>query len=224
MPQRRQNSRVRACTWLIFGTETLPSRISISVTGMRRSPSSIARPSPTGPPPTTSTGTSTSRSRLPSAMFRTTLLRDFLLPALSRARQPGASAARTHVVPVGLQTGRRPIGSDDDDLVAAVALGLVERGVGALQRFLEAALVGQDLGKADRGGEAQLALRRRDAQAGNGEAQPLGDRLGLGQRRHRQHGGELLAAQTAEQIFQPQRLQRRARGGGDGLVADVMAV
>src|ERR1700722_12178279 len=51
MPQRRQNSMVRALTALIFGTLIVPSRFSISTQSTPRSPSSQASARPTGPAP-----------------------------------------------------------------------------------------------------------------------------------------------------------------------------
>src|SRR5437763_15558979 len=56
MPHRRQNSMVRIFTSFIFGVTIVPSPCSRSVQAMPRQPSSPARASPTGPPPTIRTG------------------------------------------------------------------------------------------------------------------------------------------------------------------------
>jgi hypothetical protein len=56
MPQRRQISIVRVLTSFIFGVAILPSPCSISMQATPRHPSSTARASPTGPPPTIKTG------------------------------------------------------------------------------------------------------------------------------------------------------------------------
>src|SRR2546426_79731 len=52
MPHRRQNSMVRMFTSFIFGVTIVPSPCSTRMQGTPRQPSSPARASPTGPPPT----------------------------------------------------------------------------------------------------------------------------------------------------------------------------
>src|SRR4051812_36703975 len=78
----------------------------------------------------------------------------------------------------------------EHDAVAAGMLGGVEREVGALQRLLESLAVGGELDQADADGEAELAMRRRDANLGYRDAQALGDLFRFLERGHRQHGSE----------------------------------
>src|SRR5688572_8659335 len=66
MPQRRQNSMLRALTMLCLGMAMAPSRFSISRQSTPRWPRSQASPSPTGPAPTISTAVSVFNSIEPS--------------------------------------------------------------------------------------------------------------------------------------------------------------
>ena len=55
---------LRALTWLIFGTGTVPSRFSTTMQPIPNRPNSAARARPTGPAPTTRTGVSVRSSML----------------------------------------------------------------------------------------------------------------------------------------------------------------